>query len=884
MTRATTIRAIAGRVLTLGASATLAASLTIAGCTGADTDAQTRALLDRVSSDLPPEWVAQTRGSLAAAQDRRVDADATRIRADALYQMAMADADLDQHAAQTHHDAALIEAARRHAEADAANHFNRTSLEADARHADLDRLTQTDDLNALVERNSAELSGRSARAARQWREAQATHEQMVAERASTKVRGESAIAALEAQVEAARISAQHAAAEQRAAAQAAYVEAEARAIGLQREAESLVSTGAADIAVIRREAKATLAEARARSNAMIADAATLREVDAGTEHDAVIDRIEFEYSAGLDRVRLGKADAQVEVAKLDAELARRNGNIARSLERSRLEYHTSIFTFERVVEEGLAQAAQRRAHADFIERVTNVRAANIERQRTTDQILAEVLDGRRTAELSYARTETAARIRVAGAEDLVSLMNARRTDAPRTFERRGAHLWRGGIDRVTTAPVNGVYPANLDPSLLGPETGRAYADMLRNLADADERELHARVEQFAADFATEHAENLAQHDAMIVGLAGYQRAERARIEERFATADAQLIVVASERDRALAATDASRHGALAMADRLDAQVVTIDQRATDHARRALALAEALESDAAHLSERLEEETRLVLAAGAARRDQMLAEADAIEQDHLARLAAITTDLDAQRAALSAELAQLDAAAGTFAARSRAAYDEAQAASEAFRHAAEAEADELWARAQARHLIAQAGFHERRAQLDANETSTDAQRRRMVALAKETLERGWTDSSVARAQAAQHVQIARARADATDLLANAEESDAIAVFEAQLARRRAAKNQAYADLILAERASQRLAQDAAAAEQMHRALAEHALAKLELLENQRLDALRPVLVKFRDGTLIVRPERPNDALEDVIEETELADVPEPIDDR
>jgi len=878
MTRAATIRTIAGRALTLGSVATLAAALTIAGCTTDDTEAQTQARLDRVSSDLPPEWVAQTRGSLASAQDRRIDAEATRVRANADYSVALSDVDLDQQYALGDHDATLIEASRQHAQADADNQFNRTAFEADTRHADLDRLSDTEVLAALIDRNSTELSTRRAQANRQWHEAQATHEQMVTERIAAEIRGESAVAALEAQVESARINAQHAAAEHRAAAHTANVEAESHAERLQIEADSLAGTNAAEPDNLRKTAAADLAEGDARSTILHDDAELLREIEGGTNYNAELARIESDYRTDLDRVRLAKADARVDLTRVESETARRSSNIAHSLERSRREYESSLFAFERVVEEGLAKADQNRAHADFIERVTDVRAANTQRQRTTDQILAEVLDGRRTAELSYARTETQARVRAAGADDLASLLNARRGDQPQQFERRGAHLWRGDMGRVTTATVNGVYPANLDPSFLGAETGHAYAEMLRTFADADERELHATIEQLAADFATAHAENLATHDEMIAGLVAYERSERARVDERFATADAELIVIESERNRALASADASRNESLALGDRLDAEAETILRAATNDSEWASAHADSLDRDAQRRIEALEDQARRVLAAGVARRDQMLAQADATEQDHLARLAMVSTELDSRRATLNTQLAQLDAAAGTFAARTRASFDESTATMDAFRLAAAAEADELKAAIQATRMIDEARFEERRVALDIADTAADTERQRLVTMAKTTLERAWTDSLVARAEASQQIDIAMARADATALLANTEESQAMGLFESQLAQYRAAKNQAYADLIVAQRTAKRNAEDAVAAEQLHRALAEHAVARLELLENQRLDATRPVLVKYRDGTIIVRPKQPDDTFD----ATRLADVPEPID--
>lgn len=787
--------------------------------------------------ELPAVWLSEARTATADIEARRAAAQSERVRRDAMLADGVSRVEAGRAKAISNYESARAKAEL----LDKSHEARLLELERVA-NATLDEHRAANRLNSSL--TDAERRDRSARfdamrsqASRELLVAQSEHEKLIANRSAVETQGKAEITEMFNVRDQTQARSQAKIRALRTGAQSINEQTSARASELEQQIKSFQDQFNARSSELRTKAQAIENDSVALAQQLNARAVALTEADAESAYELAIKsgQLEFEHAQAEAEAMRKQVEAITREAQADSDRMREDANRINRI--AQTEYDQQLSGIQTVRESGLAEVQEMlaeasrietQARADFVAAEVEAHANAIREQSQHQNAIAEAqykqlkADAERTASAIQAQVfKTIAQQTASGSVEFPG-----KTDSPKDPGATPSDP----TPEITLAAdiqpfVNPEKVASFKSRLAKVAAIRSKSDAVANKVKADFDDANAQLNAWLASRHAEAGELVARADA-------FERRAAAEASEMTAKADARLNRANAELDRSLAEAEAVRNDTFATIANLQAEAERVRKQGRAAATQLLATADA--NDRAGAAELTAMRTKLdsINRRGQAQASQFVAEADALEISQQALLAQMNEEINAAQRILKAELARLDQSAHSFLEVAQATYNEAVAIADAFRVKSDAEVARMEAVNEATWMAGKADVEHAFQLVDAQRIAADADVDRAIASADHNFSRSETGEAVQRAAIAARAEMSDAAIAAWMQEAGAMETAVASVFNARTIQTVSERNLAYADRYLSDQQTRARTEQAIAAAEAHRMIADQAMLALQ----------------------------------------------------
>ncbi len=541
---------------------------------------------------------------------------------------------------------------------------------------------------------------------------------------------------------------------------------------------------------------------------------------------------ESDYQIAQAEIEQLRAEADAHQEVVNAEIDRRSAKLNKSIEDALNAYESQLDLVDSYKEVGLAeitiaradaQRIERQGQIDFIEaeseaRTLALREESVNNAPLTDDEFNKIKD-EAEAEATRIKAEVAHTLAQQAKKDSKSLADSTESVDPDV-----------NSDEPTSETDN-VAPDRIEAfkSVLT-ESAKLFAQ-----ADAAEAELFGTVAEDTSHIEAQWETHLAQHDAWVTEIDAIARKLDAKVAEKHLQADSLLTSAKTEYAHSQVSTESFRKETLAKINSVRAQADSIEKKAAAQITQLLAQASTIEQNGKSKVRSLSVKRESTLNRGEAKSKQIMAEASSHEVSQKAVVAYMHEQINAAEKIHNSELARLDQAAQSFISISKATYEETIAAADAFERVTIATAAEMIANHDTSRKIAEADIEYLRSLTYSNQLIAEASIARMIADAQAELGHWQADDAIRRAQIMTDARIAAASVDEQYAIADAQELSIRALFDSRIRITRANLNHGYAQDYLISRHELFRSEQANAAADAYRDLANAALHRIDSAE-------------------------------------------------
>ncbi len=755
------------------------------------------------SFKLPQQWVSEARSSTADIQAQRANAQSFEVYAESAFVESMAGADADLQDAFVIRDTQYADAQRTRAIHNA--RLAQMDSQIAAREVESDSRFERQEafLVASVKEWQAEIERMRSAAEKEWSEALAEHDRMMATYKAVNDRGQAEIAQM---VQIADLT------EERALKKVQALRTQAQSVADQTAAEisklnGLIHTtteqSTASYTELTQRAHSLDSELTSEILMLNAQASEFESSDANESYKLAIEASQVAYETALadaENIRL-KADERAmqdraEIARLSADTHAKLASAQTTFEEAKQWVSSQYAKSMADIQNTLAQAQREEevARSAFIKAEIDARVAAMHKEAEHDRALAQ-------SELEKIQAEALAQASALQAKFAKEFAAQARKGSfvipSNTKENKSSVKSDDNAPKLAKAESK---PVNVEGDRIAAfKIGLAKASQLRQKAEADRLDAVAHRDSEMGKFNNWWNAKQADFNATIASIEAFELKSNADVSRMLTKADSMIATAETERARALIDAESSRTEVLATIETLRGNSATLSKKKDAQVKQLLAQADATkrigESKVASLKVQRDAAGRR----GEAKSAQLLAEASSLEQTQRAVVAQMRSDIEAGRQILDAELARLDQATESFLAVAQANYNEGIAMADAFERIAVANTTELTARHIASRKQSDADIEYMQYLASAGELMRDAEVTRMFAQADEALGLQKAQDIAARGEIEAQQQIALASATREYTVADARETGVRARFDHRVAMTAADRNRAYADM-------------------------------------------------------------------------------------
>ncbi len=755
------------------------------------------------SFDLPQQWVSEARSSTADIQAQRANAQAFEVYAESAFIESMAGADADLQNAFVLRDTGYADAQRTQAIHNARLAQMDSQIQARGIESDSKFERQEAFLIASVKEWQAEIERMRSATEKDWSEALAEHDRMMATYKAVNDRGQAEIAKM---VQIADLT------EERTIKKVQSLRTQAQSVADQTAAEisklnGLIHTtseqSAASYAELTQRAHSLDSELASEISMLNAKATQFEAADANESYKLAVEASQVAYETALADAENIRLQADERAMQDRAEIARLSADTHAKLDSARTTFEeaqqwvTSQYAKSMAdIQNTLAQAQREEeiARSAFVKAEIDARVAAMHKEADHDRALAQ-------SELEKIQAESLAQASALQAKFAKEFADQARKGSfvipSNTKENNPSISSDEHAPKLTKA---GSKSANIEADRIATfKIGLAKASKLRQDAEASRLDAIAHRDSEMGKFNNWWNAKQADFHATIASIDAFELKSNADVSRMLTKADSMIATAETERTRALVDAESSRTEILATIETLRGNSATLSKKKEAQVKQLLAQADATkrigESKVASLSVQRDAAGRR----GEAKSAQLLAEASSLEQTQRAVVAQMRSEIDAARQILDAELARLDQATESFLAVAKANYNEGIAMADAFERIAVANTTELTARHIASRKQSDADIEYMQYLASAGELMRDAEVTRMFAQADEALGLQKAHDIALRGEIEAQQQIALASATREYTVADARETGVRARFDHRIAMTAADRNRAYADM-------------------------------------------------------------------------------------
>ncbi len=755
------------------------------------------------SFELPQQWVSEARSGTADIQAQRANAQSFEIYAESAFIESMAGADADLQDAFVVRETGYADAQRTQAIHNARLAQMDSQIAARGIESDSKFERQEAFLIASVKEWQSEIERMRSAAEKDWSEALAEHDRMMATYKAVNDRGQAEIAQM---VQIADLT------EERSLKKVQSLRTQAQSVADQTAAEisklnglihATAEQSTASYAELTQRAHSLDSELASEISMLNAKANQFEAADANESYKLAVESSQVAYENALadaEDIRL-KADERsmqdrAEIARLSADTNAKLDSARTTFEEAQQWVSSQYAKSMADIQNTLAQAQREEeiARSAFVKAEIDARVAAMHKEAEHDRALAQ-------SELEKIQAEALAQASALQAKFAKEFAAQARKGSfvipSNTKEEKPSAKSSDNAPKLAKAEAK---PVNVEGDRIAAfKIGLAKASKLRQEADADRLDAIAHRDSEMGKFNDWWNAKQADFHATIASIEAFELKSNADVSRMLTKADSMIATAETERARALIDAESSRTEVLATIETLRGNSVTLGKKKNAQVKQLLAQADAAkrigESKVASLSVQRDAAGRR----GEAKSAQLLAEASSLEQTQRAVVAQMHSEIDAARQILDAELARLDQATESFLAVAQANYNEGIAMADAFERIAVANTTELTARHIASRKQSDADIEYMQYLASAGELMRDAEVTRMFAQADEELGLQKAQDIALRGEIEAQQQIALASATREYTVADARETGVRARFDHRVAMTAADRNRAYADM-------------------------------------------------------------------------------------
>lgn len=780
-------------------------------------------------SNLPPLWLGEAVQATADAQQARAQAIATRVARQATENAELAKAQAQLRAAMGDEQIAIADADGLRAAIDAKIAEMTTGVSATEQGIESEARLNDALVRSMVQDRQAQFEGMRSQAMKEFEQARAEHERMIAQRQAVEQDGNAEIGKM---IKIADLTEARAASKVtalRTQADTVQRQTEARLADLTQQIQSLTEQIAAESARLRTAGASLEDEGKATSSELLAKADAFAERDAEQEFGVRINAAKTTLSQAKSSFNEAQqqADALMQESKASTERLRADAERFRLV--SDADFQQQVSATTRFKEHNLAEVFVQRARAAQIEKASReefvkaqaeaIAQAQREEAAHLDQLAQkqfEQIKAQAEADAAAIRAELIARLAeqmAANSTELPGKTDAINPDSNKNnsnSKKQANTPGQPGSEPVTAqspAPQQPEVPAK--PAVIEPEhvaafkSALAQATNLRAKADAKEQSVLATFQERTQKLNAWRNQQESRHEQMIAEIGAFEQQAAVRAAEIRERAEKSLRLAQAEHDSATAEATAFRMDTQAKITTLRAEAQRILEHNTAEATRLFAQAEAVDAGGASEVRALTAQRDATERRGAAEARSLFAEADAIENSQRALVAQMRQEVNSAQRILASELARLDQTATSFIQIAQASYDEAVTISETFAEKTRIASDRMTIDNDVTRKMAQAEVAHRRNIVNAHELSGQAEVERRLAQATAGREFAESEDLARRASVYAESQVVDAATRVQLATADAKDENVRSIFDSRVASVQADRDRAFAANFLSD---------------------------------------------------------------------------------